>query len=404
MSIANTDTSQKYAGDGVNKDFALPFAYLSGELLGIKVILRDTTVIPATETAQVVSTHWAFDDITNPTKITFIVAPLATDEIYLYRETVINQETDFPAGDQLSEDQFDRLTLMAQEINDKLDRALLFPRSSDNLPTELPEAEDGKFLGWNGPVLENLTGPTGDTGATGATGPTGATGAVGSTGATGAAGTNGGDGDDGLITEIANQSEAQVGTENTKAMTALRTKEAIDFQVPNLNEFTTIQNKQNSQDNAIAGNTARIGVIENNLDINQYSGLQAVQNGQAVAIALEGLDANVSEAPRAGNPMSRNNTGTEFSRITCLVKREDNLETRFVQVTLVIHYIAGAWYIGRESTVVLNDGNPDGLVFTIATDGSGVGLVSYTSDTMAGTGYVGSIDWLGKEIPKQIGV
>ena len=64
-----------------------------------------------------------------------------------------------------------------------------------------------------------------------------------------------------------------------------------------------------------------------------------------------------------------------------------------------MHYIGALWYIGRESTVVLNDGEPDGLVFTVVTDVSGEGLVSYTSDNMLGTGYSGEITWLGKEIP-----
>jgi len=399
MSIADLDTQIKYAGDGANVDFALNFAYLSGEVTSIKVIKRDTTVSPPTETAQTAPTHWSFDDATDPTKIVYAIAPLVTDEILIYRETVINQETDFPTADQLTEDQTDRLTLMLQEGNDKLDRALLFPRSADNLPTALPEAEDGLYLGWNGTALENLTAVAGATGATGATGPTGATGATGDTGATGATGTNGGDGADGLITAIANQTEAEAGVENTKAMTALRTEQAIANRLLDYYTQTLVDTAQTAQDVLIADARARLTTVENNLDINQYSGTQAIQNNEVTGIALEGAGADIAEAPKYGDAFSRNNTGTEFTRATCLIKRSDSIETRFVQVTLVMHYISGAWFIGRESTVVLNDGEPDGLVFTVATDGFGVGLVSYTSDNMLGTGYSGEITWLGKEIP-----
>jgi hypothetical protein len=53
----------------------------------------------------------------------------------------------------------------------------------------------------------NLGIPTGDTGATGATGAAGA---------------------DGVFSEIADQSEAEAGTNNTKGMTPLRVKQAVD--------------------------------------------------------------------------------------------------------------------------------------------------------------------------------
>jgi len=399
MSIADLDTSIKYAGDGAIVDFALNFAYKSGEVTNIKVIKRDTTASPPTETAQTAPTHWAFDNATDPTKITYAVAPLATDEILIYRETVINQETNFPTADQLTEDQTDRLTLMLQEVNAKLDRALLAPISSDNLPTALPEPEDGLYLGWNGTDLENLTAVAGATGPTGATGPAGAMGTTGNTGATGAAGTNGGDGEDGLITAIASQGEAEAGTNNTKAMTPLRTEQAIANRLLTYYTQPLIDAAQLAQDALIVDARQRIQVVEDNLDINQFSGTQAIQNAEATGIALEGAEALSAEAPNYGDPLSRNNTGTTFARIVCLVNRVDDAETRFVQVTIVMHYIGSTWFVGRESTVVLNDGNPDGLVFTVATDGNGVGLVSYTSDNMAGGNESGTITWLGKEIP-----
>lgn len=82
-----------------------------------------------------------------------------------------------------------------------------------------------------GPIGE--TGPTGPTGATGPTGPTGATGAdgpqgpTGPTGATGATGSTGATGPTGPAVTVASTAEAQAGTENTKAITSLRLREAL---------------------------------------------------------------------------------------------------------------------------------------------------------------------------------
>jgi hypothetical protein len=50
-------------------------------------------------------------------------------------------------------------------------------------------------------------------------------------GSDGTQGPAGADGSDGIFLSIASQSEAQTGTENTKGMTPLRTKEAINAQV-----------------------------------------------------------------------------------------------------------------------------------------------------------------------------
>lgn len=66
-------------------------------------------------------------------------------------------------------------------------------------------------------LLGNLTGPQGPQGIQGVQGLTGADGA---------------DGADGIFSEIANQSEAEAGANNTKGMTPLRVKQAIDALSP----------------------------------------------------------------------------------------------------------------------------------------------------------------------------
>lgn len=401
MTVASATTYAIYSGDGTNSDFAVPMEYLSGEVSDIKVILRDNSVNPATETAQINPTHWTFDDATNPTIITFGTAPAATEEVLIYRDSTIDQETDLSGADQTIEDQLDRLTYMIQDVNTKVRRALLFAKSAGLVDKELPDPVDGKYLGWNGTDLANLDAQQGPTGATGPTGPTGATGATGPQGPQGNPGVDGADGADGVFSEIANQTEAETGTNNTKGMTPLRTKQAIDVNLASYNTTAAQLAIDSAQDALISDARQRVQVLENNSDVNQFSGKQDVGNGEAVAVQLDGADADVSENGY-GDAMARDDDGTQYARVECLVRRSTDSETRLVQVDLIMYYFGGTWYVGRKSTTVLNDGNPDGLTFSISTDGNGVGTVTYTSDTMAGANYTGDILWIGREIPLPI--
>lgn len=398
MTVANTTVKQRYDGDGSTTTFAIPFAYLSGEVTNIKVYLRDESVDPATETLQTAPTNYSLDDATDPTNVVFVTAPTSDEKVLIVRETTYNQETDLSGANQVIEDQLDRMALMIQELGEKIGRTITFDVSSGVSDKSIPAPEDGKYLGWNGTDLANLDAQQGPTGATGPAGPKGDKGDTGDTGPQGPAGTDGADGDNGVFSEIANETEAETGTNNTKGMTPLRTKQAIDNALADYTDTTTQDATDASQNALISDARNRLQIIESNLNVNQFSGKQDIGNGEAVAIALEGADADVSENGY-GNPMSRSQVGTNFAEIDCLVRRSTDSETRLVQVTLVIYYFSGTWFVGRKSTTVLNDGNPDGLTFDITTDGGGVGTVTYVSDTMAGSNYSGDILWIGKEIP-----
>lgn len=395
MTIANTTTQVKYSGDGSNTTFSIPFSYISGEVTNIKVLLVQND---GTEVVQTSPTHWSFDDATSPTNVEFVSAPAADEEVIIYRESTINQETDLPASTQVIEDQLDRLTLMAQELNEKINRAVLFARSSGVTSKSIPAPDDGLYLGWNGTELANLSAVAGPPGPQGPKGDQGDPGPQGIQGVQGLAGVDGADGNDGVFSAIANETEAVTGVDNTKGMTPLRTKQAIDDA---LTSYTTTsgQNVIDAAQNALISDARnRLQVVESNLNVNQFSGKQNLTNNESTGIALEGANADVSQFGY-GDPMSRNNTGTNFAEIKCMVRRSDDSEDRLVYVVLVIYYYGGQWYVGRKSTTVLNNGNPDGVTFSIATDGNGVGTVSYTTDNMSGGNYSGDILWIGQEIP-----
>lgn len=398
MTIANTTVKQRYDGDGTNDTFAIPFAYLSGEVANIKVFLRDESVDPATETLQNAPTHYSLDDATDPTNVVFVTPPTSDQKVLIIRETTYDQETDLTGADQVIEDQLDRMALMIQELGEKIGRTITFSKSSGVSNKSLPDPEDGKYLGWDGTDLANLDAQQGPTGATGATGPQGPKGDKGDTGSQGPAGTDGADGDDGVFSEIANQTEAETGSNNTKGMTPLRVQQNFDSNIADYRTAAAQDTLNAAIQSDLSDARQRVQVLEAVTGVNQFSGKQDIGNNEAVAIDLEGADADVSENGY-GNPMSRSSVGTQFAEIDCLVRRSTDDETRLVQVTLVIYFFGGSWYVGRKSTTVLNDGNPDGLTFDISTDGNGVGLVNYTSDDMAGANYSGDILWIGREIP-----
>ena len=159
MTIANTSTRVKYDGDGSNVNFTIPFAYLSGEVDNIKVILIQND---GTEVTQTNPTHWAFDDATDPTRVEFVTAPAADEKVLVYRDTTKNQETDLPTADDVIESQLDRLTIMTQELEEQLNRTIKFVRSSDSSDKTMPEPDEGKFLSWSSGELANTSLPTND--------------------------------------------------------------------------------------------------------------------------------------------------------------------------------------------------------------------------------------------------
>src|SRR5690606_13448825 len=77
--ISNTDVRQLYTGNGSNTDFAIPFDFASTS--EIKVYVRDTSVTPATETLQTISTDYTLVGGPPVTTVRFNTAPAATDKV-----------------------------------------------------------------------------------------------------------------------------------------------------------------------------------------------------------------------------------------------------------------------------------------------------------------------------------
>jgi hypothetical protein len=228
---------------------------------------------------------------------------------------------------------------------------------------------------WEEIVVRGVKGDKGDTGDKGEKGDTGVQGAQGSAGAAGA---------NGIFSEIASQGEAQTGTNNDKGMTPLRTAEALAFQVPNLSVITTLQSDVVTVDGRVDSLTSRVNILEGLSDLDIARGKQRINNNQAAPLALEGRD-SVGEAG-VGDPLLLTPAGALSARVEYELQRKSDTDLIFITGVLRLQFVDGDWYVGKESTLNLIGGDPDGLTFTIVTDPvTNVGQVFYTSNTVSGT-------------------
>jgi hypothetical protein len=243
-----------------------------------------------------------------------------------------------------------------------------------------------------------IRGAKGDQGVTGATGAAGATGATGAQGSAGAAGANG------IFSEIASQAEAEAGAENTKGMTSLRVKNAIDAQVGALRDtnFPALASRVTTAEGLIASISNRLTQVEGTSQVSRATGSQRLLNNQTSPVALLGKDAPGNSG--AGNKLQLNPAGATSAQVVVELFRKDDLEVRATRMYLELHYIEGTWYLGIKNIVTLI-GEDTGVVFSVTQDGDDVAQISYESDDMAGGNYSSSsyIRYMIEEIPATLG-
>jgi len=126
MTISSTNTKNSYSGDGSTVAFSYTFKILDDD--DIQVILR--TNATGAETVQTKTTHYTVSGVGNAGggTITFVSAPAATETVVLLRNTPLTQATDYTPNDPFPaaahEDALDKLTFLAQEIQEELDRSI----------------------------------------------------------------------------------------------------------------------------------------------------------------------------------------------------------------------------------------------------------------------------------------
>jgi predicted small lipoprotein YifL len=244
----------QYTGNGSNLG---PFSF------SFKVLAAGDIKVSEGTTTKTVTTHYTTSlnaDGTGTVTFTSGNAPANNAIVTIESDQAIERTTDYSTGGDFTaasiNDALDRLTINDQQIETLLSRNVQLPATVNRTtsgtgtsgPLFFPYADTAsdqanKLIAYdsNGTALETTTGRVNSASATASSvspggSPTASVTFTASTGAlafalgipTGATGATGAAGADGVFSEIADQSEAEAGTNNTKGMTPLRVKQAVD--------------------------------------------------------------------------------------------------------------------------------------------------------------------------------
>lgn len=141
MTISTTDSRVEYAGNGVTTVFPIPFRFL--ENAHIVALLVSAAGVP---TSWALSTNYTLTgaDADGGGTLTALVAPAVGTRLVIYRDIPATQETDYISGDpfpaESHERALDKLTMLAQQDEEALDRAIKLPVSDVGVSTTLPAA------------------------------------------------------------------------------------------------------------------------------------------------------------------------------------------------------------------------------------------------------------------------
>lgn len=408
MSINSPLTKSEYTGNGLTTSFPITFEY------------TDVSSIFPTVDGNIQS--YSFDDSENPTTVIFDNAPTSGQLVVISRvteviqPTILDENESYTSRAEAIEEQFDRIVQMIQEIDttgtsttttSSQDVSFIIPDWEQSTPYLENQIVYSTQLDSYWKVLQDHTSDlnliTADIGVgrlelfnqgeQGEKGLKGDKGEKGDTGAAGSNGLNGAQGNDGIFSQIAEQAEAEAGVENTKGMTPLRTKQAIDAQVPSF--LTGINSSIATINSNISTLGAEINLLKSSISttIGRYSGAQRLLQSQSTPLELLGT---------TGSPLKFNQSGTEFVNVQFYIRRGNNSFTSF---EAVLHYTGGQWFICRKETFLLDETlDVDGITLSVVTNGQGEGQVYYTA-TDIGTPFVAEenyIAWLGQEIPKGV--
>jgi len=137
MTISSTTVRNSYSGNGSTTIFAYTFKILDDD--EIQVIIRSTN---GTETIKTKTTHYTVSGVGSAGggNITFLTAPGSTETVVLKRNTTKTQETDYVANDPFPanshEEALDRVTMIAQEIQEELGRSIKLSKTNTMTSTE----------------------------------------------------------------------------------------------------------------------------------------------------------------------------------------------------------------------------------------------------------------------------
>jgi len=137
MTISTTTIKNSYSGDGSQTVFAYTFKILADA--DIQVIIRAAN---GTETVKTLTTDYTVSGAGTASggNVTFGTAPSSTETVVLRRETTQTQTVDLVENDPFTaetvEGAFDRSILIAQELQEEVDRSIKLSRTNSMTSTE----------------------------------------------------------------------------------------------------------------------------------------------------------------------------------------------------------------------------------------------------------------------------
>ena len=158
MTVPSTTNRISYATGGGVTSFAYPFKVFDED--DLTVILRDSS---GSETALAITTDYTVSGAGEDAggNVTTVATYAAGYTLVIKRELDILQETDYIEGSAFNagshEDALDKLTMIAQQLDEELDRSLKVAVSSSQSDLEVPDPTALQYLRWNsaGSGLEN---------------------------------------------------------------------------------------------------------------------------------------------------------------------------------------------------------------------------------------------------------
>ena len=137
MTVSSTTTKNSYSGDGSTTTFAYAFKIFADA--DLTVILRSAA---GTETVQSLTTNYTVTNAGNASggNVVFVSAPASGVTVVIRRNMAQTQSTDYTANDpfpaESHEDALDRLTFIAQQQQEEVDRSIKLSRTNTMTSTE----------------------------------------------------------------------------------------------------------------------------------------------------------------------------------------------------------------------------------------------------------------------------
>ena len=157
MTVTQKASKVSYAGDGAEVEFFVPFVFYEADDIDVLIVRNDGSEL----VQQLGSDYTVFGGGQNGA-VTMTVAPSSQERLVIIRNLALEQPIDYRSNDpfpaETHERGLDRLTLLCQQLEERLSRTFALSRGSTSDPT-LPAVSAGAFIGWNaaGDGLENKT-------------------------------------------------------------------------------------------------------------------------------------------------------------------------------------------------------------------------------------------------------